>query len=362
MSKKTTIIDVAEKCGYSKSTVSLVLRDSPEIPLTTKNTVLRAMENLGYRQNRFAIGLRTRRSDLVGMIVQDHLNPFYAEIVHHIERGLRNHGIDLLVSSSNTDLETELQVIHRMSGMQLDGLIVSPLRYQKVKEMLHAIEQQGTRCVVAGYASPKISFDSVGIKKRDAAREAMHHLLQFGHRKIGFIWAAPSYQGIGGLNKIHLECLNAAGVKNGRKWVRTCGFRMEDAYECCVDLFRNKDRPTAVLAVNDICAMAVIRAARDCGLEVPRDLSVVGVDDCKLASYYSPSLTTIAQPIADYAERLCQLTVDGIFHQTKEASKKGLTAEPGNKRKGTTAREQKPRHESLQARLIVRESTGPVPQ
>ncbi|MFA6959716.1 MAG: LacI family DNA-binding transcriptional regulator [Opitutaceae bacterium] len=354
MSKQPTILDVAKKCGFSKSTVSLVLQNSTEIPESTKAEVFKAMEELGYRRNRFARSLRTRRSHAVGIIVQDLLNPFYIEIVQHVEQLLRKHGYDLIVTSSNTDPELELPVIERLVGLQVDGLIVSTMDYERVAPRLKEIQEQGTQCVIAGPAYPGIPFDAATIDDADAMREAMEHLFALGHRDIGFIWGAPTFQSIGVRFEVFRTTLERAGLSVRNEWVMHCGFRLRDGYDAAKSLLSRAERPSAVFALNDMLAMATIRAARDLGLSVPGDVSVVGVDNVELGSFFCPSLTTIASPITAYAEALAVMTLAGI--ERTDAVTPDTLCEPLRKgRKPTGARRERV---VLRAGLVVRESTG----
>lgn len=354
MPRQPTILDVAKKCGFSKSTVSLVLQNSSEIPETTKAAVHKAMAHLGYRHNRFARSLRTRRSHAVGIIVQDLLNPFYIEIVQHIEQLLRKRGYDLIVTSSNTDPELELPVIERLVGLQVDGLIVSTMDYERVAPRLKSIQDQGTQCVIAGPAYPGIPFDAATIDDADAMRDVMEHLFALGHRDIGFIWGAPAFQSIGVRFEVFRAALEKAGLSVREEWVMHCGFRLRDGYEAAKALLARKERPSAIFALNDMLAMATIRAAGDLGLSVPGDVSVVGVDNVELGSFFCPSLTTIASPITAYAEALAEMTLTGIEKTDTTAS----VTPGGQAKKGRKLTGAKRERVILQAELVVRESTG----
>lgn len=339
MSRQPTIIDVAVKCGYSKSTVSLVLQGSKEIPASTQAKVMEAIQELGYRQNQFAQGLRTSRSHAVGMVILDHLNPFYSELVQHVERRLREKGFDLIVSSSNSDRELERQVIERLFDRHVDGMIVSPLEYKHVAKMLKLFNDRGTPCVVAGSAFPLMPLNGVTIDYTSATRDVVEHLFSLEHHDIAFIWGAPSYQGIGSRFKEFQRVLKGHGVSVREDWIVHCGVRLRDGYNAACQLLGNTERPTAIFALNDLLATGVIRGAMDMGLSVPGDVSVVGVDDVELSSFLCPSLTTISQPISDYADALTSLVIEGI-----------------------EGKEQQLRHIKLSARLVIRESTGPAPK
>ena len=336
MEKQPTIIDVARECGFSKSTVSLVLQGSSEIPPETATAVHKAIKKIGYRRNRFARGLRTRRSKMVGMLIQDHLNPFYGELVHHVEQRMREKGFDLVVISSNTDLKLEKLALERLVDQQVDGLIVSAMDYRKIARLLQSYEETGIHCVVAGPPARTIPFDCATVDMSDATCVAMEHLFGLGHRKIAFLWGAPAFQAIGARFDTFREMMSGRGFSVPEKWIAHCGFRMRDGYEAAHSLLCGKNRPTAIFALNDLLAVGTVAAAIDLGLRVPRDLSVMGVDNVEIASYTRPALTTISQPIEEYAHALSKLVLDGI--EKKSA----------------------PCRVSLKAEFLVRGSTGPA--
>lgn len=336
MGKQPTILDVARKSGFSKSTVSLVLQDSSEIPETTKNAVHLAIKQLGYRHNRFARGLRTRRSNTVGMIIQDHLNPFYAELVQHVEVALLHHGLDLVVGCSHTDLAIERQVINRMFEHQVDGLIVSTTDYEQIADLLKFVHSKGTYCVLGGAPAWEVPFDSACIEHGPAVREVMKHLFHLGHRDVGFIWGAPSYQNIGTRFEAFRHALEIAGLAVHPEWIKHCGIKIEDGYQAARELLDQPARPTAILVLNDLLAIGAMAAATDLGLVVSRDVSIVGVDNVKISGFVRPALTTVSQPTAKYARTLADLVASGI---TREE------AEP-------------PRRMDLLSELVIRDSTG----
>ncbi|XHR31112.1 MAG: LacI family DNA-binding transcriptional regulator [Chthoniobacteraceae bacterium] len=339
ITRQPTIIDVAEQCGYSKSTVSLVLQGSSEIPLSTQAKVMEAVSQLGYRQNRFARGLRTSRSQTIGMVIQDHLNPFYSELVQHVEILLRQRGFDLIISSSNSNRDLERKAIEQLIDHHVDGMIVSAMEYKPVEAILRSIEKRGIACVVAGPPSYSIPFKSATISTANATHDMMEHLVSLGHSAIAFIWGAPSYQGIGSRFEIFCKELADHGLPMREDWVVHCGVRIRDGYNAAKALLAAKERPTAIFALNDILATGVMRAAKDLGLRIPEDLSVVGVDDVELSTFLCPSLTTVSLDVCHYADALTSLVLETI--EKTDSS---------------------PRRIELEAKLVIRESTGPVPR
>lgn len=338
MAKQPTILDVAKECGYSKSTVSLVLQGSLEIPDATKAEVQKAIAKLGYRYNRFAGGLRSGRTNVIGMLILDNLNPFYAELVHLTEELLREKGFGLIVTSSNTDLELEREALERLFDHQVDGIIASVMDYDKAAPILERFKKRGTHCVIAGSPDRKIPFSSVAVDFSQATKVAMEHLFSLGHSKIAFLHGAPAYLNIGSRLNVFKEALGKHKIVVPPKWIVHCGFRLQDGYEAAQLLLKQKERPTAIFALNDLLAIGVCSAAVDLGFRLPGDLSVIGVDNVEIASFMRPALTTVGQPIAEYAEALVNLVLEGIKERKRAAT----------------------RQITLESEFVIRETTGPI--
>ncbi len=249
---------------------------------------------------------------------------------------MRKAGYDLVVSSSNTNLDLELQTVERLLSQQVDGLILSRVQYKKATRLLKEAQGEGIHCVIAGPPAESIPYDSATIDLEEATTRMMEHLFALGHRKFGFIWGAPFYQGIGGRYEIFCSMLKKRKLSMNPKWIIHCGVKLQDGYQAGRQLLALKDRPTAVFVLNDLLSIGVLRAAVDLKLKVPSDVSIVGVDNIEFSAFQNPSLTTIGQPIEKYAEALTSLVLEGLVRKKTHRAKRIV----------------------LKAEAIFRESTG----
>jgi len=342
--RQPTIIDVARHAGYSKSAVSLVLRGAASVSDEARRRVLAAVAELGYRPNRLARGLRLARGQVVGIIVQDTQNPYFSDIIRRLEEFLLRHDHDLIISETGQDVHREQQALARLSERGVDGVIVYPTDCRRLAPALAALQAGGVHGVLWGSdgVGAELPLDRVEVAIHDGALAAMEHLIGLGHRRLAFVAGVSPQQKISERSGAFEAALGRHGLACTDDLIVRCGFRLQDGYEAGRDLLSRPNRPTAVFAVNDLVAIGVLRAARELGLAVPRDLSVVGVDDIELAAYLNPPLTTVAQPIDQIAEALGDLVLSGIRGRRDPAA-----APPA------------PRHVVLSTSLVVRGTSAP---
>jgi LacI family transcriptional regulator len=276
---------------------------------------------------------------MIGIIVQDSSNPYYGDIVRRIEAIFRPHNYDTLVTETHQDLALERHALERMQERQVDGILIFPMTYDRIADLLGYYEARKTHCVVAGPPSEEIPFDCVAVDLASATETAVQYLIELGHRDLAFVCGAPAWQGLGGRVDAFRSQIEQHGLPFRESSIYRCGFHLKDGYEAGRHLLSMHPRPTAVFALNDLLAIGVMRAARDLGLEVPRDVSVVGVDNIELASYVHPALTTVAQPIDQFSKALADLMLGRLNGKEKF----------------------KPRRIELPASFLIRESTGKPP-
>ena len=337
--RRPTIIDVARECGLSKSTVSLAFQPHSNIADATRAVVLEAAKKIRYLPNQAARSMRTASSKMIGFIIQDSLNPYYSDLLRQVEQELKKHGYDIIVAESEQDLANERRALERMQERQVDGIIISPMDYEGVTDVLERYKAAGIHCVVLGAPAHGIPFDAIEVDLRPATETAMDYLVGLGHQNIAFVCGAPTWQNINGRLNAFEEKMKQHGLPMRDNSIYRCGFTLKDGYEAGKHLLSMHPRPTAIFALNDLLAIGVMRAAADLGLNIPADVSVVGVDNIELASYMKPSLTTIAQPMKQSAAVLSDLLISGLKSDKAEFE---------------------PRRIRLEATFLTRESTAPL--
>lgn len=338
MSKTAKVTDVARLAGVSAMTVSKALNGRDRISEETRARVLAAASELGYVANAAARSLRGGRTDILGLLVQDLSNQYFAEIVRGASEAIRERGLDLVLYTSSNDPERERQRVATLSGGVSDGLIiVAPHGSPGLLDQL----QHSRVPVVLINAWNAGDFPTVNPENMLGARAATEHLLALGHRRVGFVTGRPdsplSPERPDGVMRLtgYRQGLAAAGLPFDETLLHPGGLHLPQGREAGHALLDLPDPPTAIFAANDLCAFGVIEAARERGLRVPEDLSVVGFDDVPLAAQVQPALTTVHHPLSDLGHRAATLLLDLLSGRARE------------------------RHIELPSRLIVRHSTAP---
>ncbi len=306
MSGRPTILDVAERSGVSKSTVSSVIRGAVGVSPASQRRVLAAVAELGYRPNALARQLVLQRTSTIGVVVGDLANPFYGELVKLLERHAHEIGFTTAVSNTDGHADREAARIEALLEQRVAGIAM--LQFSGDRAALDGLVAEGIPVAVVSSTDPRV--DSVGVDERRGVALAVEHLLQLGHERIAY---ATSPLVDGRTNRARYETFLRAGATDAPL-----------------------DEATAVVAANDIVAIELIDSLERAGRRVPDDVSVVGFDGIALGALSRIGLTTVAQPSE-------QLAAHGIrmLHERIE----GAVDEP-------------PRQLLLEPKLVVRTTTA----
>lgn len=299
--------------------------------------MLEAAASLGYQPDANAQNLRWGKSKVVGVLVPDMKNPHYWQILTGIEREAHRSGYTLLVFHSALVKSEEDVGLRELARRRIDGLILISSFPPSWGESTRSLTD--SRMPVVDLSNVDSPFDRVVANYRDGTRQVMDHLLALGHRRIGFIYGVASPEV--GLDRLlpYREALAARDLSAGDDLVVTCGTTMEDGYGAAERLLSLPRRPSAIIAINDLLAIAVARAANDRGLAIPRDLSLVGFDDIPFARFFLPSLTTVRRETEHVGERALRLLLERMANPLLPQ-----------------------RVEEVGSQLVPRESTGPAPE
>ena len=296
-----TIKDVAARAGVSVATASNVVNGNRPVGEASRKAVEAAIAALGYRVNRGASALRGQPSRLIGMIVPDINNVFFAGLVHRVEQEAERDGYDLLIASSSELPAVERRRVEALISRQVDGLLIVPATDESplpLREAAFASALPPTVLIDRGASAP--GFDTVSADGEAAGYAVIRHLIELGHRDIALLVYNGGLENIGAriagyrraLAEHHLEgreriCLSDPGLESLRATIEQ-------------ELLR-ADRPTAVFALTNHSALAAIKAARALGLDIPGDVSIAGFDDFVWMCALRPYLTTVAQPMDEFA-------------------------------------------------------------
>ena len=304
-SRATTIVDIARAAGVSKSTVSLVLKDSPLVRAETRERVGRAIEQLGYVYNRSAANLRTARSSFVGMVISDLMNPFFTELAVGIEDALYRLGFIPILANTDEDRDRQARVLQSLREHGVAGIIMSPARGTdalSISELLgRAIPVILTMRRIEGSPLPYVGPDN-----RAGSQRAVEHLLALGHRRIAFLGGDASmttqHERISG----YRDALQAAGVPFDPELIFEALPNRAGGAAAIKAALASGKAPTAAFCYNDIVAMGATRALALAGVEVGCAFAVVGFDDIVEAEHNAPPLTTVSADTRRMGARAAQ--------------------------------------------------------
>jgi LacI family transcriptional regulator len=310
-----TIKEVSQRAHVSPSTVSRVLNGTTPVSPDARARVLRAIEELNYTPNAFARGLATNRSGGIGVTTNDIGSPYYAVMLRGVEAAIEDAGLHLMVSSGHARASSERSAIEFLEQRRSDALIVQAEALSDA-ELIELADQAGVPVVVFGRRIPELEPVCVHLDNEAGGRMATEHLLAHGHRRIAHIAGPLRFPDARHRLQGYRDALDAAGIAYDDHLVVEGDFREGGGRAAMERLLDRSDAIDAVFVANDQMAAGAMRAARDRGLEIPTDLSLVGYDDVLLAQYLSPALTTVRQPLFDMGRAAADIAI-ALLEQKK---------------------------------------------
>ncbi len=330
-----TIIDVAKIAGVSTATVSRVINFPGQVKPETRERVERAMKVCRYQYNALARGFVTKKTNTIGLIMPTISNPVFAESTRGIQDIAAKNGFHVILGNSYYDGEKEAKLIEILRERQVEGLIITSTNMKG--EALRQLLADGFPFVLLYSTIRKGPMSAVGVDNYLGGYMATEHLVKLGHERIAML--AGSF-GISdrSFHRWHgyKKCLWDHKISYAPERLRQTGFGLENAKDCIQKLLALPHPPTAVFCSNDMVALGAMEGAREMGLRIPQDLSVVGFDDMPLSSYVAPRLTTIHQPAYDMGRRAARI----LMSQTRVESDKAV-------------------QQMLPVHLVERDSTAP---
>jgi DNA-binding LacI/PurR family transcriptional regulator len=342
--RNPTMQDIADAAGVSQSTVSRILTGSHvAIPINpaTRERVLETARRMRYRPNPLARGLRGARTMLLGVIVREITDPFFAGAVDAISDEASKRGYNVVLGTAHSDSTEAIALRAVLETRHCDAIILvgdtsdQPLLLRDLHE---------TNATVVGAWQGSSSLDgvaTVNVDNKAGMVDLVDHLLALGHRKVAFIggrFAAGSPLGdIYQRRLALLDRLRDCGIETPGEYLTEAPNSLGGGAEAFEALMRLPNRPTAVVASTDVLALGALHGACRLDMAVPGDVSIAGFDDLPEAEYSNPPLTTVRQPIADMAAVAVRAAIDDSDHEARETV------------------------QTLCPRLVVRESTGPAP-
>jgi LacI family transcriptional regulator len=304
-----TIKDVAALAGISYTTVSHVLNKTRPVSEPVRLKVEAAIAQLDYVPSAVARSLKARNTCTIGLLIPNGINPYFAELARGIEDHCERNGFCVILCNSDDNPEKQRSYLRVLLEKRVDGLIVSSVDGDV--SFAGGLAEVRTPLVVVDRELEGIEADMVRIDHEQGAYLATRHLLDLGHRHIACI-GGPADTLVAEMRQAgYRRAMLEAGVEVLPGWTVNSEFSSPAGYQAAVSLLSHQP-PTAIFAGNDVIAIGVLRAAAECGVAVPRDLSVVGFDDIQMSRYVYPALTTVGQSIRQLGETAAEMLLSRI--------------------------------------------------
>ena len=299
-----TYKDLQEHTGLSLSTISkyfngLPLRESNRVAVET------AAAELGYRVNTLARSLRTQRSRTVGVLLPVLDNPFHLSIIAGIEASLSDSGVGVVVSASRGAHGEPGAAVDALADRMVDGIIAVPAAHDAAS--LIAVSARGLPVVLIDRLVEGLDGDTVVLDNGDAARQAVRHLVDHGHRRVAAVAGPPDIWSLRGRSDGFFDALGQHGLGVGPATVRSGPLTVESGIASMRSLLAEPERPTAVVCLNYELTVGALIALNESGLRIPEDISLVGFDSLVLSQVIKPRLSMVVQPTHEIAVQAAEL-------------------------------------------------------
>jgi len=325
VSSKITIYDIAREAEVSVATVSRILTGSAPVSPETKQKVEAVLQKHKFRPNKLARNLSYQRSMMIGVILPDITNPFFSTIFAEMQRDALASDYSLLLFNAMNSLELESEGLAYLSRQQVDGLIFMGGRVNEItlaeryqQELVDFAARVPTVIVNGGIQSDLVSV--VQTDERGGIAQAVAYLTQLGHTRIGMLGGSDHITVTRDRQSAFRESLSQSGLGVHDEWVITDGFSIDSGVKILDKLLQQPEQPTAVICINDLVALGILKAARHQHIDVPDRLSVVGFDDVYLSAVSTPELTTVSHNYAALGSTIIETIVQRINEETAPAS------------------------------------------
>jgi len=306
----TTLKDIAEVAGVNVSTVSKALRDSSDINEETKLKIAKIAKELDYKfetvKRKTSNGFGT-----IGVICPEITSNYYSQIVSIIEDEIKKEGYFCIIGFTNFETDNEKYYLKHLFNAGVQGIIFISESSELNNTLLEYKKDTSIPLVLIAQNTETKDFDCIKIDDDYGVRLAVEHLIQLGHKDIGYIGDELSNTRL----DIFMRVMQENKMRVNKKWIQVSEERFEKCgYELMSNILKSDDIPTAILGAYDDIAIGAIKAIHDKDLKVPDDISVIGIDNVRVASYYCPEITTVAGPV----EEMGKIAVKLLFKKVKD--------------------------------------------
>lgn len=313
-----TLRDVAREADVSVSTVSRVFNEPDKVRDDTRQRVQQAVDELGYRPSRVARRLRLENglAHMLGLVIPDIQNPFFADLARGVEDIAQANGYTVIVNNSDEDSAKQRLCLETLRTESVDGVIVPPVREQD--EDIDTLARSGVPVVCVDRRMRMIAYDTIVSDNVRGAYEAVTHLIENGHRRIGFIGGIPTISTTVERREGYEKALADNGIDVDRMLIREGDSRQESGRSLAESLLDMDEIPTALFSGNNLMTLGALEAIHLRGLRIPQDISIVAYDDVPWALALNPPLTAVDQPGYEMGRRAAEMLLQRI-HEPKRS-------------------------------------------
>lgn len=311
-----TIYDIADKTGFSASTVARALNGKGYCSPATKEIVLREAENMGYVPHQAAKTLKNNITKKIMMCIPDIMNPYYFAMIHGAALTLERYGYSILLGYTMHSPEKEFEILDSLKGRFVDGLILCSFDYTPA--LIDAVRDMGLPTVITSYYQSPNGFSDYDCVYVDQVRStwiAARHCIEKGHRRIAFLGGSAKEQNTRERYEGYRKALEESGIPLDKSLVLHADFTREGGYRVFSDFLRRGESCTAVVACNDLMGVGCMNACTDFGLRMPEDISIVALDNTDYCLCTNPAMTSVDMLQGQVGKEATNFVLDRILNK-----------------------------------------------
>ena len=315
-----TIKDVSKDAVVSIKTVSRVINNEANVAEATKKKVLASVKKLGFKPNKSAQSLRSKKSYMLALLYDNPNKSYLADVQSGIFNACKNTGYNLVIQEcdyKSNKLKTD--IIQFVEDFKIDGLIVTP-PLSDMEDFLKELEDHQIDYSIIAPSTMNPESLYVSSNDYEAAYALTSEIIKHGHKDIGFIKGHPKHSASHMRFNGYLDAIKNHGIKRNDQWIKQGNFSFKSGFDAGEEIFHSAKIPTAIFASNDSMAAGIMKSAQMKGMQVPQDLSLAGFDDSPIAHQLWPALTTVKQPVEKMAAHAAKILIarfDGLAEKTK---------------------------------------------
>jgi LacI family transcriptional regulator len=332
-----TIKDIARAAQVSINTVSRALNDKDDVNAETKARIIHLARELNYTPNFLAKSLHSKQTKTIGVVVTDNANPFYASVIKGIEDFANSRGYSIILTNTDETIRKEKKALTVLKEKRVDGILITPAR--TTAKNIQDLKKLNTPFMIVNRSTEDSEINYIKTDNVHGGYLGVMRLLETGRKRMVYLAGPNTISSVQERYTGGLKALREYGLLGEHLPVYVTNLKINGGYEVMKNLLESADIPNGVFAYSDLIAIGAMRAIREKGLHIPRDIAVVGYDDIELSSYLEVRLTTVRQPCFEIGKRAAEELIHYLENKNKESM--------GDK---------KPVHILLQPELVIRDS------